>query len=114
MLPVKTPCNIGDVDHSLLREDGTCEYPSNLKKMKIELYVCVKNMRGKPLMPTTCREARLLLKQGNAVIAGYRPFTIQLKYATGETKQNLVLGIDAGYSDIGFSVTSPGFLDSPI
>jgi len=34
------------------------------------------------------------------------PFTIQLKYATGETKQPIVLGIDIGYKCVGFSAVS--------
>ncbi|MCP4748408.1 MAG: hypothetical protein GY874_20085 [Desulfobacteraceae bacterium] len=48
--------------------------------------MCHKNMRGRPLMPTNCRKARLLLKQGKAVIVCHSPFTIQLKYPTGQTK----------------------------
>ncbi|WP_343054554.1 RNA-guided endonuclease IscB [Desulfobacter latus] len=70
----------------------------------IVLSVCVKNMRGEPLMPTTQQKARVLLKKGTAKIDGYRPFTIQLTSATGESKQNLTLGIDAGYKNIGISV----------
>ena len=58
-------------------------------------------------MPTTCKKTRRLLKQGKAKIAGYRPFTIQLNYATGENKQTVTLGIDAGYKNIGISVVSP-------
>jgi 5-methylcytosine-specific restriction endonuclease McrA len=54
-------------------------------------------------MPTTPRKARLLLDKGKAKVIGRTPFTIQLKYASGETKQPIKLGIDAGYSMIGFS-----------
>ncbi|MCP4745213.1 MAG: hypothetical protein GY874_03585 [Desulfobacteraceae bacterium] len=67
-----------------------------------------KNMRGRPLMPANCRKARLLLKQGKAAIVCHSPFTIQLKYPTGQTKQELILGIDAGYSNIGYSIWSDG------
>jgi len=31
------------------------------------------------------------------------PFTIQLKYITGETKQEITLGVDSGYENIGIS-----------
>src|SRR5659263_296096 len=30
-------------------------------------------------------------------------FTIQLKYATGETKQEITLGVDSGFENIGLS-----------
>lgn len=68
--------------------------------------VFVLNMRGKPLMPCTQRKARLLLKEGKAVIYKYNPFTIQLTYATGETKQDCHIGIDTGSKNIGFAITS--------
>jgi len=71
------------------------------------MVVCVKNIRRQALMPTTPRKAKLLLKQGKARIDSYMPFTIQLNYATGEAKQDLTLGIDAGYGNIGISVVGP-------
>ncbi|MBP3040353.1 RRXRR domain-containing protein, partial [Bacillaceae bacterium Marseille-Q3522] len=40
--------------------------------------VFVKNKRGEPLMPCSPRKARLLLKNKQAKIIGYQPFTIQL------------------------------------
>ncbi|MCK5017253.1 MAG: HNH endonuclease, partial [Candidatus Peribacteraceae bacterium] len=64
------------------------------------------NMRGQPLMPTTQQKANKLLKQGNAKAVKRTPFTIQLKYATGETKQPITLGIDSGYKHVGFSAVS--------
>lgn len=54
-------------------------------------------------MPTTQRKARLLLKQGKAKTHSYNPFTIQLLTATGQTKQGITLGIDAGSKTIGIS-----------
>lgn len=63
-------------------------------------------MRGEPLMPCTQRKARLLLKEGKAIIYQYNPFTIKLTYATGETKQNCSLGMDTGSKNIGFAITS--------
>ena len=41
-----------------------------------------------------------------SIVVQRSPFTIQLKYPTGETKQTLKLGIDAGYSTIGFSAVT--------
>ncbi len=54
-------------------------------------------------MPTTPRKARLLLKQGKAKMVNRKPFTIQLSSATGEAKQEIKLGVDSGYLNIGFS-----------
>lgn len=68
--------------------------------------VFIKNMRGQALMPCSQRKARLLLKQGKAKIVGYKPFTIQLTYATGEAKQDIHVGIDEGARHIGIAITS--------
>ncbi|MBU0906704.1 MAG: HNH endonuclease [Nanoarchaeota archaeon] len=70
------------------------------------LRVPVLNMRGKPLMPTTPAKARHLIKQGKAKVVKRTPFVIQLTIATGETKQDIILGVDAGYSEVGFSATT--------
>ncbi|MCP4748612.1 MAG: hypothetical protein GY874_21120 [Desulfobacteraceae bacterium] len=73
------------------------------------MVACVTNMSGRPLMPANCRKSRLLLKQGKAVIVCHSAFTIQLKYPAEQTKQELILGIDAGYSNIGYSIWSDGY-----
>lgn len=57
-------------------------------------------------MPTTSSKARRLLKEGKARVLTVKPFTIQLLSATGETKQDITLGIDSGYLNIGFSATT--------
>jgi hypothetical protein len=63
-------------------------------------------MRGESLMPCSPRKARLLRKQKKANIIDYKPFTIQLLYATGETTQKVDMGIDLGLKQIGLAVTS--------
>lgn len=68
--------------------------------------VFVINQRGQSLMPTTPRKARKLLQEGKAKIVKRTPFTIQLLIATGETKQDIVLGVDAGSKTIGLSATT--------
>jgi hypothetical protein len=68
--------------------------------------VFVVSQRNKPLMPCTQRKARLLLKEGKAKIYKYNPFTIKLKYATGESLQPCHIGIDTGFKHIGLAVTS--------
>lgn len=57
-------------------------------------------------MPCSQRKARLLLKDGKAKIIGYKPFTIQLTTPTGETTQEVHIGVDTGAKHIGIAVTS--------
>jgi len=91
---LKTSSNNSDVDNSQHR--GSSD-------LRVQNIVYVLNMRGQPLMPTQQQKANKLLKQGKAIVVKRTPFTIQLKYPTGEAKQPIVLGIDAGYSHIGYS-----------
>jgi len=70
------------------------------------LRVYVKNLRGEALMPTTPKKARKLLKENKAAIVSYKPFTIQLRYTTGETKQRVNLGIDLGAKHVGVAITT--------
>jgi 5-methylcytosine-specific restriction endonuclease McrA len=76
---------------------------TNTHKTPRKVYVYVLNMRGQPLMPTTPRNARLLVNEGKARVVNRCPFLIQLHYATGETKQPIKLGVDTGHQKIGFS-----------
>jgi 5-methylcytosine-specific restriction endonuclease McrA len=68
--------------------------------------VCVLDRHGKPLMPTSPRKARLFLKSGKAVIAERTPFTIQLRDGYNGYTQPVVLGVDAGYENVGYSAVS--------
>ncbi|MFJ8258438.1 RNA-guided endonuclease IscB [Peribacillus asahii] len=68
--------------------------------------VFVKNQRGESLMPCSNRKARILLKENKAKIMDYKPFTIQLLYATGETTQDIHVGVDLGTKHIGLAITS--------
>lgn len=63
-------------------------------------------MRGQPLMPCSPAKARHLLKAGKAVVKRRTPFTIQLRIATGETKQDVTLGVDAGAKHVGLSAAT--------
>ena len=67
--------------------------------------VYVKSKDGKALMPTSNAKASKLLKQKKAKVVNLRPFVIKLTYKTKtEYTQKLHLGVDSGYSNIGFSV----------
>jgi len=68
--------------------------------------VYVLSMRGPPLMPTTPQKARKLLRESKAKVVKRTPFTIQLKIATGETKQRISLGVDSGYTEVGLSAVT--------
>jgi len=57
-------------------------------------------------MPCSERKARVLLRDGKAKIVSYEPFTIQLKIATGENKQDVTIGVDAGSKRVGISATT--------
>lgn len=57
-------------------------------------------------MPTTRSKTRKLLKSGKAKIYKREPFTIQLLCQTGESKQEISLGIDAGSKFVGISATT--------
>lgn len=63
-------------------------------------------MRGESLMPCSQRKARLLLKEGKAKIIGYKPFTIQLTTPTGESTQEVHIGVDTGAKHIGIAAIS--------
>lgn len=65
--------------------------------------VYVLNLEGEPLMPTNNAKARKLLKNQKAKVVKVKPFVIQLLYRTTEYKQSIILGIDSGYLNIGFS-----------
>ena len=57
-------------------------------------------------MPCSPAKAMLLHKEKKAIVKRRSPFTIQLTIATGETKQPVTLGVDAGYKHIGLSATT--------
>ena len=68
---------------------------------KTNIYVL--NADGTPLMPChSQRKARKWIKTGKAVVAGQKPYTLQLTYQISEPKlQTITLGIDPGATNIG-------------
>lgn len=90
--------NFDDVNHSRIVE----LYLVQTKMRK----VLVVNKHGRPLMPTTPRKARILLKEGKAKVFARNPFTIQLLYGCRGYTQPVTLGIDAGYQTVGYSAVS--------
>lgn len=70
------------------------------------MLVFVLNKHGRPLMPCKPAKARHLLNQGKAKVVKRTPFTVQLLYGSTGYTQNITLGIDPGYSHIGYSAVS--------
>ncbi|MFA5790764.1 MAG: RNA-guided endonuclease IscB [Caldisericia bacterium] len=68
------------------------------------VYVLDKN--GYPLMPCSDYKARVLLEDGKAKVVKRTPFTIQLLHGVSGYKQEISLGVDAGYLNIGISAVS--------
>jgi hypothetical protein len=66
--------------------------------------VFVVSKSGKPLMPCKPRKARHMLKKGEAHVINLNPFTIKLNFDCGEYVQTCTLGIDTGFSFVGWSV----------
>lgn len=94
--------SVGSIVLSDNNPDGNQSESNRKQNMSVSVYVL--NQRGEPLMPCSPRKAKVLLKQGKAKVVKRSPFTIQLTIATGETKQEVVLGIDTGYENVGVSV----------
>jgi hypothetical protein len=70
------------------------------------MLVYVLNKNGESLMPTTPKKAKKLLQQNKAKVITAKPFTIQLLFGSSGYKQDITLGIDSGYLNIGFSATT--------
>ncbi len=69
--------------------------------------VYVLSQEGFPLMPTKRHgKVRRWLKDGKAKVIDTLPFTIQLLVDTTEYKQEITLGIDSGYTHVGFSAVT--------
>ena len=91
---LKTPDNNPEVD--LPPEQGEGLQPR----------VFVIGGEGKPLMSTKPARARRMLHAGKAKVVKRIPFTIQLTIGCKEKVQEVTLGIDTGYGNIGFSAIS--------
>lgn len=59
-------------------------------------------------MPTTPQKAKKLLKNGKAKVISKTPFVIKLLIPTGETKQEVIAGMDTGSKVIGTACVSNG------
>ena len=65
--------------------------------------VYVLSLEGSPLMPCSPAKARKLLKAEKAKVVTCYPFTIRLNFVCENKIQDVQMGIDSGYQNIGFS-----------
>lgn len=107
---MKTPNNIGDVDHGncFSRSKYRITHSVGDRKEAKPMTVGIISKSGKRLMPTKrLGKVRNMLRDGRAVVVGRRPFTVQLTYETTEyTAEKLELAVDTGYQYAGLSVKS--------
>lgn len=72
------------------------------------MFVYVLDINGNPLMPTQkCGKVRRMLRDKQAKIVKYDPFTIQLCYETTNFVEEINLGVDTGSKHVGVSATTP-------
>ena len=69
--------------------------------LKAKVFVLSKDK--KPLMPCKPAKARHLLRDKKAEVVSRKPFTIRLLFDCENQTQSIVLGIDSGFSFVGFS-----------
>ncbi len=71
------------------------------RSLKAKVFVL--NLQGNPLMPCSYAKSKRMVKTGKAKVVKKFPFTIQLNFECENKVQDINLGIDSGYSFIGFS-----------
>ncbi len=70
------------------------------------MLVFVISKEGLPLMPCKPATARKLLRNGYAKVAKRKVFTIQLNFECEDEVQDITLGIDPGYKNVGISAVT--------
>ena len=122
----QVPCNCGRKDERE-EQQGTKREPKRLndavrsldvahpgaeghrpihKNNKPKAYACVLHRDGTPLTPTKIGKAKALVRGGRARVVRHNPFTVRLTNETTKHAPEMTLGIDAGYSHVGYSIVS--------
>jgi len=73
-------------------------------RLKVEVYVI--SIEGKQLMPCTPAKAKKLLTSKRATVIKLHPFTIKLLFVCENQVQEVNLGIDLGFKNVGFSAST--------
>ena len=83
------------------------EKPGLVTKAKnTTVWVYVLDIEGLPLMPCKPQKAKRLLKEGKAKVVKRSPFIIQLTITVPKRNHEVILGVDPGWENVGFSVIS--------
>lgn len=116
--PTDTSLVRGDCDLPLDREETlsvanskTCFNNPKVNPLQhaggLKAVVYVLSINGNYLMPCNLSKGRKLVKKKRAKVVKLYPFTIQLNFGCENQVQEISLGVDSGYSNIGISyVTS--------
>lgn len=91
---------------SIVLDDNNLDVDYSNKQEVLKTNVFVKSLHGFPLMPCTQAKARRLIKADKAKIIKLYPFTIQLNFECENVVQDVNLGVDTGFGNIGFSCVS--------
>ena len=71
------------------------------------MFIYLLDKDGNALMPTErAGKVRRMLRDGRAVIASHKPFTVRLTYDSASYTQSVSLGVDAGSKTVGLSATT--------
>ena len=109
---VRSNCGLSLNKEETLSVAGLKTYANNLEVdlhqhtggLKAVVYVL--SFEGLPLMPCTAAKARKLLKVNRAEVITCYPFTVQLNFVCENRVQEVQMGIDSGFQNIGFSCIS--------
>ena len=74
------------------------------RSLKAKVFVL--NKQGNPVMPCSYAKSKRMVKKGAARVVKRFPFTIQLNFECENVVQEVNLGIDTGFGNIGFSATT--------
>ena len=78
--------------------------PQHTEGLKDVVYVI--SLEGKKLMPCTKAKAKKLLQSKRTQVIKFYPFTIKLNFKCENKTQEVKLGLDPGFGNIGFSATT--------
>ena len=80
--------------------------PAQQTGRSLKAFVFVLNSQGLPLMPCSYSKSKRMVKKGAAEVVKSFPLTIQLNFECEDKKQEVKLGVDSGFGNIGFSATT--------
>jgi hypothetical protein len=72
----------------------------------LKSFVFVLSKEGKPLMPCSYAKSKRMVAKGAAKVVKRFPLTVQLNFDCENKTQEVNLGVDTGFGNIGFSATT--------